>query len=194
MIRRPPRSTLFPYTTLFRSPEVDAEDRRAGAVQGAGPAQQGAVAAQRDHAVEPRRPVEQRRAGLGPQRRDPLLGVERAAEPWRDLRQGGEQTLPIAIARGSDEPDVHDGGSDSSAARARTRAAMPGPVSPTSASCCARGACSYVRSGAPSGTTRTSGATVSTRPARYAPNPFVSVPSSTVTSSRRSGTSASSMA
>src|SRR3712207_7868927 len=26
MIRRPPRSTLFPYTTLFRSPDVD--DRR----------------------------------------------------------------------------------------------------------------------------------------------------------------------
>src|SRR5258707_6190885 len=24
MIRRPPRSTLFPYTTLFRSPPVDA--------------------------------------------------------------------------------------------------------------------------------------------------------------------------
>src|SRR5689334_23635088 len=24
MIRRPPRSTLFPYTTLFRSDEVDA--------------------------------------------------------------------------------------------------------------------------------------------------------------------------
>src|SRR2546421_4738893 len=27
MIRRPPRSTLFPYTTLFRSPRVD---RRTG--------------------------------------------------------------------------------------------------------------------------------------------------------------------
>src|SRR3712207_7567589 len=26
MIRRPPRSTLFPYTTLFRSPELRAED------------------------------------------------------------------------------------------------------------------------------------------------------------------------
>src|SRR2546429_7811902 len=26
MIRRPPRSTLFPYTTLFRSPEVLAWD------------------------------------------------------------------------------------------------------------------------------------------------------------------------
>src|SRR2546425_5885124 len=26
MIRRPPRSTLFPYTTLFRSPRQPAED------------------------------------------------------------------------------------------------------------------------------------------------------------------------
>src|SRR3712207_8861803 len=26
MIRRPPRSTLFPYTTLFRSPGQDAPD------------------------------------------------------------------------------------------------------------------------------------------------------------------------
>src|SRR2546422_7889869 len=33
MIRRPPRSTLFPYTTLFRSrapPRGGARDRRAG--------------------------------------------------------------------------------------------------------------------------------------------------------------------
>src|SRR5436190_16396440 len=28
MIRRPPRSTLFPYTTLFRSQRHDAEPRR----------------------------------------------------------------------------------------------------------------------------------------------------------------------
>src|SRR2546429_2352501 len=27
MIRRPPRSTLFPYTTLFRSPSADAVPR-----------------------------------------------------------------------------------------------------------------------------------------------------------------------
>src|SRR3712207_7409117 len=27
MIRRPPRSTLFPYTTLFRSPGPDPQDR-----------------------------------------------------------------------------------------------------------------------------------------------------------------------
>src|SRR3989475_4038609 len=34
MIRRPPRSTLFPYTTLFRSPVGAA--RRAAGVAGAG--------------------------------------------------------------------------------------------------------------------------------------------------------------
>src|SRR5438093_6604518 len=31
MIRRPPRSTLFPYTTLFRSPELYRRARRAEA-------------------------------------------------------------------------------------------------------------------------------------------------------------------
>src|SRR5258708_19505543 len=37
MIRRPPRSTLFPYTTLFRSLLVDAPiDQRAGDRTGAG--------------------------------------------------------------------------------------------------------------------------------------------------------------
>src|SRR3712207_8113694 len=30
MIRRPPRSTLFPYTTLFRSKAAPHEDRRPG--------------------------------------------------------------------------------------------------------------------------------------------------------------------
>src|SRR3712207_8340574 len=33
MIRRPPRSTLFPYTTLFRSADVPAPRRRAGAAR-----------------------------------------------------------------------------------------------------------------------------------------------------------------
>src|SRR2546430_12004753 len=35
MIRRPPRSTLFPYPTLFRSLHVDAELRRAVDLVGA---------------------------------------------------------------------------------------------------------------------------------------------------------------
>src|SRR5258708_31486234 len=33
MIRRPPRSTLFPYTTLFRSPRQLAPDERSGAAR-----------------------------------------------------------------------------------------------------------------------------------------------------------------
>src|SRR3712207_7872872 len=37
MIRRPPRSTLFPYTTLFRSPSVDALARDARLAEVAGP-------------------------------------------------------------------------------------------------------------------------------------------------------------
>src|SRR5256886_13367748 len=39
MIRRPPRSTLFPYTTLFRSPRLGADPRvcpPCGAGRGAG--------------------------------------------------------------------------------------------------------------------------------------------------------------
>src|SRR3989449_8254912 len=32
MIRRPPRSTLFPYTTLFRSPPIDVAARLGGRV------------------------------------------------------------------------------------------------------------------------------------------------------------------
>src|SRR2546429_4276357 len=46
MIRRPPRSTLFPYTTLFRSPQqlgAEVDDRRAD-----GDREQGAGAAEAD--------------------------------------------------------------------------------------------------------------------------------------------------
>src|SRR5256885_2460757 len=34
MIRRPPRSTLFPYTTLFRSVDVGVQDAHARALGG----------------------------------------------------------------------------------------------------------------------------------------------------------------
>src|SRR5258708_9800047 len=47
MIRRPPRSTLFPYTTLFRSPgpdrEDDADDERTRGAQRVVPAGVGDV-------------------------------------------------------------------------------------------------------------------------------------------------------
>src|SRR3989449_7165318 len=53
-----------------------------------------------------------------------------------------EDVLEIAVAGVADDPDVHEWVSDCSAANARTRAAIPTPLRPTSASCCARGACS----------------------------------------------------
>src|SRR3712207_7642165 len=51
MIRRPPRSTLFPYTTLFRSAAVVVgggvpEVHEAGVVEGGGGLEAGDVAAQ----------------------------------------------------------------------------------------------------------------------------------------------------
>src|SRR2546430_5006447 len=52
MIRRPPRSTLFPYTTLFRSRRRGAQDRSPGCtaeapVHGAARAREGPVRAAR---------------------------------------------------------------------------------------------------------------------------------------------------
>src|SRR3712207_8340996 len=71
MIRRPPRSSLFPYTTLFRS------DQRGARHPGEGPRQEGAA---RDGRQEPlrgdggRRP--RRRGGEGRLRRLRLRGAE----------------------------------------------------------------------------------------------------------------------
>src|SRR2546422_2427516 len=56
MIRRPPRSTLFPYTTLFRSAEAHAGRRdgelrlHSGAAEGDGAGRIGGVADERDAA------------------------------------------------------------------------------------------------------------------------------------------------
>src|SRR4051812_49450518 len=58
MIPRPPRSTLFPYTTLFRSPVRPAAARTAGAR---------AVAVRRDHGAD-------RRTGSGHPRAAGLRG------------------------------------------------------------------------------------------------------------------------
>src|SRR3712207_7987495 len=57
MIRRPPRSTLFPYTTLFRSAGVDAGDdgRAAGALESA------ELSRGEDHTVAGLRPIAAKR-------------------------------------------------------------------------------------------------------------------------------------
>src|SRR3712207_7148919 len=67
MIRRPPRSTLFPYTTLFRSAAVERADRDRPGVRAAGDGGRrglhaGDQAAGGD-AVEVREPGDRGRAG-----------------------------------------------------------------------------------------------------------------------------------
>src|SRR3712207_8231799 len=63
MIRRPPRSTLFPYTTLFRSADGVAGHGHAGGVQplggavGGDPARGGVGLLDRDRMPGFRRPV-----------------------------------------------------------------------------------------------------------------------------------------
>src|SRR3712207_8766962 len=68
MIRRPPRSTLFPYTTLFRS--RSARLRRVRASPVLRPAERDAdheaAVAELDHAREHRRPDPRGHAALGP--------------------------------------------------------------------------------------------------------------------------------
>src|SRR3712207_8198302 len=67
MIRRPPRSTLFPYTTLFRSEEVAAElERSAGRAQGRGGLAAAAAFLQRAVAltVDPARRVDRKSTRL----------------------------------------------------------------------------------------------------------------------------------
>src|SRR2546422_6997680 len=55
MIRRPPRSTLFPYTTLFRSPEAPLPGRRrAGGALGAGLRPRGEIPRCGERAEHPR--------------------------------------------------------------------------------------------------------------------------------------------
>src|SRR2546430_16915896 len=73
MIRRPPRSTLFPYTTLFRSPERAHGWRPDG---GTHPADQGP----RAPALLDRRPVAPRRCRRRPRPRARPPRLTRASE------------------------------------------------------------------------------------------------------------------
>src|SRR2546422_6083113 len=54
MIRRPPRSTLFPYTTLFRSEAHPRADPAGGARHGRGDLATDPVGARRTHRAVPR--------------------------------------------------------------------------------------------------------------------------------------------
>src|SRR5256886_15302050 len=82
MIRRPPRSTLFPYTTLFRSPGVSRPGARRDRLRGSGGgvpaavragARSGAPTGDRDH-VRERVALSRPRRSRGPERRRVLDG------------------------------------------------------------------------------------------------------------------------
>src|SRR2546426_2503150 len=53
MIRRPPRSTLFPYTTLFRSPGIAEKSGGPGQSHAGGQLGKPAERSRLDHAVGP---------------------------------------------------------------------------------------------------------------------------------------------
>src|SRR3712207_7542387 len=76
MIRRPPRSTLFPYTTLFRSRRSTAtrcgtSTTRSVAREGGAPAWRSGAARGRGGAVRGRSSRVRRGAGVGPRARGP---------------------------------------------------------------------------------------------------------------------------
>src|SRR2546427_9360601 len=76
MIRRPPRSTLFPYTTLFRSREASVGQRR-GTVR---------HVQQRRTAFEPRHGAFEPRELLLDRAVPPVGGVERSEEHTSELQ------------------------------------------------------------------------------------------------------------
>src|SRR2546422_7712114 len=106
MIRRPPRSTLFPYTTLFRS-----RHRRRHVSEGAQRARDGAVAplvgahdardrltgnARAAGVAEYRLPLERgRERRVERDRLDAHVGIAKA-EPVEAAQGGGELILPAA--------------------------------------------------------------------------------------------------
>src|SRR5256885_9794305 len=77
MIRRPPRSTLFPYTTLFRSPPIalDRGRARGAAAQSRDDRREDRPPRAEDHGRPPRARVASRRCRL--EGRAPEDGLER---------------------------------------------------------------------------------------------------------------------
>src|SRR3989449_3073678 len=146
MIRRPPRSTLFPYTTLFRSHRRGATRRALRARAGAdGRARGGrAPARRRGPGGDRPRPDPRRDEGGGPAtgglghgdarggaarhahgRLLPRVAPDRAHGPVADARAVDQPAEPDARARG--RAGAHPGGRDGRASRSRGPAAARHP-------------------------------------------------------------------
>src|SRR3712207_9168995 len=80
MIRRPPRSTLFPYTTLFRSAENFARLREQDVIDAPG------IDPDRcDRCAEPSGPLSQPRLDFGPEPQH--VPAERSGDRHRPVRK-----------------------------------------------------------------------------------------------------------
>src|SRR2546427_11208692 len=90
MIRRPPRSTLFPYTTLFRSLPLPPALRRV-APRGLRPARDvdHAAGGRRQRALLRRLLLRRRLAGRAAARRGLLEGTRAAPRALREARAAG---------------------------------------------------------------------------------------------------------
>src|SRR3712207_9264283 len=105
MIRRPPRSTLFPYTTLFRS----SSRSRPTPIRAQGPSVQEDTQHQ---AVEdngqPERPAaSSRKSSAGKARKSQVDLLKTLAVEWRG---GGGVARPRETTRGREEGGVGKGG------------------------------------------------------------------------------------
>src|SRR2546430_15655414 len=106
MIRRPPRSTLFPYTTLFRSRGGLVEDEDRGTPDGrTGDRDPLALPVGERHAALPDHGVVSLR-----QRLDERMGVgEAGGGPHRLLRRAGRAGSDVVSGRGGEKPAVLGG-------------------------------------------------------------------------------------
>src|SRR3712207_9556378 len=115
MIRRPPRSTLFPYTTLFRSRSPDYRRLFGGAGRVLMSTRDGAVdhrvlvVSVRCHVLEHALP----HASLGPAA-EAGLHLDPTAEPLGQIAPGNASTIPVehgldkepvVLGRAPDMPD-----------------------------------------------------------------------------------------
>src|SRR3712207_4906695 len=95
MIRRPPRSTLFPYTTLFRSPAEtvgEAEQVLSGAVR------QAQVLPQEQGGEEARRVVSRTGVPAQPRRHDPARGGDRQPREAQEFVVQGAPEMGVTTS------------------------------------------------------------------------------------------------
>src|SRR5439155_26614941 len=99
IIRRPPRSTLFPYTTLFRSADGDQQESRG--LRGSKQRPDDGEAAPPYRHDQREREVSQRRRTPGRERRRPRAGM-RSEEHTSELQSRGHLVCRLLLEKKKD--------------------------------------------------------------------------------------------